>query len=193
MDIRKEINDFAADEDKPILHWLFDHYHYQSEWRIMAKSTFKRYGKLSYESNRVWAPTNEGRILYAHSQDKPISKSGELDRVVKRYIIDQIDGSGYDKTLTTDKEKVKFLKDTFYAEYSHEIVRRGELKALAEYFSGLPSCCNIAFTNFDILQLAKKWGSLPENPTERQEIKILDNWWNLLANKTLQLFRKYSV
>lgn len=63
MDIVKEINLFAAERDKPILLWLFERYHWASEWRAVAHCTFQRYGRLSYEVNRVWAPTPEGRAI----------------------------------------------------------------------------------------------------------------------------------
>jgi hypothetical protein len=67
------------------------------------------------------------------------------------------------------------------------------MKALAEYYSGLPSICNIEYRHFAILELAVKWGSIPEDATEKEEDKILENWFLFIANKTLQLFRKYKT
>jgi len=119
-----------------------------------------------------------------------MSKSSDLSKTVKRYIINNIDSSGYqDKAIEADKDKVQFLKDTFCSEFGWRVEQLGEPKALAEYFAGLPSSCTVAFMNQDILELAEKWGSLPSNYTERQAEKILENWWNLLACKTGQLFR----
>lgn len=122
-----------------------------------------------------------------------MSKSSDLDKTVKRYIIDHIDASGYDQDPQTDAEKVKFLMATFRLEYGWRAVQVGELRALTEWFQGLPSACNTAFYNSDILTLAVKWGSLPADYTDRQAEKILGNWWNLLANKTIQLSRKYGA
>jgi len=122
-----------------------------------------------------------------------MSKSSELDQKVKRYIIDCIDGSGYDVELKTTAEKIDFLRDCFEREYGHEIKRQGQQKALAEYFAGLPSCCTVAFYNTDILALAVEWGSLPENATEKQEDKILENWFSFIAAKTVQMFNGYRV
>lgn len=65
MHIRREINEFASEDDKPILHWLFDHYSMQSQWSFVARCTFDRYGTRSYEVNRIWTPTKEGLALYA--------------------------------------------------------------------------------------------------------------------------------
>lgn len=115
-----------------------------------------------------------------------------IDKLSKQYIIDHIDNSNYsDEYLAGNFQKVKFLHDTFYSEYGWAVERMGEHKALIEWFQGLPSACNIAFYNSDILNLAVEWGSLQTDATERQQQKILDNWWNLLAAKTGQLFRKY--
>ena len=82
MNIRKEIDSFAAKDDRLILHWLFNKYHMRSQWTFVATCTHERYGPLSrdggsyvlvdgevyYETNRIWAPTNEGRILYEKEQ-----------------------------------------------------------------------------------------------------------------------------
>lgn len=66
MNLRQEIDTYAAPEDKTCLHWLLDIYHWQSKWNFVAKCTRVRYGKLSYQTNHVWSPTREGRILYEH-------------------------------------------------------------------------------------------------------------------------------
>lgn len=66
MNIQNEIDKFAKEEDKPILHWLFRKYHMASQWYFVANCSWKRYGKLSYEANRVWYPSEEGKILYEH-------------------------------------------------------------------------------------------------------------------------------
>lgn len=58
---------------------------------------------------------------------------------------------------------------------------------------GLPSSFNIAFTNYDILQLAYKWGSLKETDTESRKDKIIANYFNFIAVKTFQLFKKYKI
>lgn len=65
MNIRFEIDNFAVAEDRSILHWLFDHYSLQSQWGFVTTCRHQRYGKLSYQTNRVWIPTIEGRALYA--------------------------------------------------------------------------------------------------------------------------------
>lgn len=116
----------------------------------------------------------------------------KLYKQENEYILSAIDASGYDvPEPTTNKEKVQFLYDTFHSEYAFMIERVGEYKALQEWLMGLPSSMNIEFVNYNILQLAKKWGSLPENATEKQEEKILSNYWPFMAMRIMGLFRKY--
>lgn len=122
------------------------------------------------------------------------TKGHELDKIVKTYILSHIDASAYqEQEPADDAEKIHFLYMTFQSEYGWSIPRYGLVGALREWFRGLPSACHIAFYNSDIIQLAEKWGSLPKNASEREQQKILDNYWNLIANKTAQLFRKYGA
>lgn len=68
MKIREEINRFSAGEDKPVLLWLLDRYHWASQWSFVAACTHRRCGSNSYETNRIWAPTSEGRVLYTQAE-----------------------------------------------------------------------------------------------------------------------------
>lgn len=123
-----------------------------------------------------------------------MSKSSILDQNVKQYILDSIDNSGYSDTpLLTNAERIAFLADTFQSEYGWQIKRVGQSVALREWFQGLPSSCAIAFTNYDILALAVKWGSIYEDATEKQRDAILENYFNFMATKTAQLFNGYHV
>jgi hypothetical protein len=111
------------------------------------------------------------------------------------YILNSIDGEGYGVELTTDKQKIDFVYDTFKSEYAHQIKYYGnnEQRAFKEYLAGLPSCINIEFRNFYILEMAKQWGSIPENATEKQEEKIISNWFNYIAINFFQLRAKLSL
>ena len=64
MNIRKEIDEFSAKDDRHILHWLLDRYSLDRQWPFVSTCSFERYGTQSYEANRVWSPTIEGRVLY---------------------------------------------------------------------------------------------------------------------------------
>ena len=124
-------------------------------------------------------------------KENKMSKSSILDTTVKRYLLDAVESE--DVTLTTTKDKIEFIRSRFMTEKNYEIKQSGRLLAMISWFQGLGFPGHIAFYNYDILQLAQQWGSLPANPTESQEDKILNNYWNLLANKTLQLFNGYRI
>lgn len=115
------------------------------------------------------------------------------------YILNSIDGDGYGVQLTTDKQKIDFVFNTFMSEYKYSInnglsIRKVGIQTIfADYLAGLPSCINIEFRNYYILEMAKQWGSLPENATEKQEDKILSNWFAFIATNFFQLKNKLAT
>ena len=123
-----------------------------------------------------------------------LSDRQKQNRFYEREVIDSISSEGFDvKEPKTDKEKLQFLKDTFRSEFGFQIERIGERKAFEEWISGLPSSFNIEFTNVGILKLAKKSGSLPQDATEKQEARVLENYFNFITVKTFQAFNKFKV
>lgn len=108
----------------------------------------------------------------------------------KQLVIDSIDASGYGENPKTPDEKIRFLEKTFLSEYGWAVARYGKQRAIQEWLMGLPSSIHLPFANYDILQLAKSWGTLPYNATERQEDKILSNYWKLMASTILKLFNQ---
>jgi len=111
----------------------------------------------------------------------------------EQYIINAITSEGYDVTPETVQEKLQFLYNTFYTEYNWHIHRYGEFKALSEWLQGLPSSISIVFYNYDILELAKSFGSLPDNATDKEEQKILDNYWKFMAMRIKVLWSQYKI
>ena len=170
-------------------------------------SIYKTYESLNFEDKELYR--NEA---IARARDKTMEqdkrykagkKAGQL-RPVKtakprlyareeNYILSCIDGEGYGVTLKTDSKKLQFLFDTFKSEYGWSIERYGAFKALQEWLMGLPSCCTIAFYNHDILELAREWGRLPVNATEKQEYEILEHYWAFMAMRILGLWNKYKI
>jgi len=114
----------------------------------------------------------------------------EQNNTIKKYILDCIDPEAYEVEAKTDKEKLSFLFDTFKKEKGWEIERIGINNSFKDWLQGLPSCFHIEFQNHAILKLAISWGSLPKKPTEKQEDKILENYWNFMSVKTMQLIKK---
>jgi len=88
------------------------------------------------------------------------------------------------------------LADCFKSEflYRDNLLRYGSYQnTFKEWLMGLPSCIDIAFENYRIIEIAKEWGSIPENATEKQEDVVLENWFNLIAAKTFSLFHKHGI
>ena len=115
----------------------------------------------------------------------------EIDAKIKAYFLDNIDGTGYDRELTTDKEKFTFVIECFRSEYGHEIDRQGEYAAFSDYLSALPSCLHIAFYNGEILELATEWGAATS--TEHQKDKVLEGYFSFMACKFMKFARRLDV
>ena len=95
--------------------------------------------------------------------------AAEKKAFINSYILEAIDGEGYDVNPETPKDKIVFLCDTFESEYGWRADQIGRFNAFMDWLQGLPSCFNIAFTYCDILDLAKEQGSLPVDASEKQE------------------------
>lgn len=83
MNVREEINCFSAAADRDVLLWLFGRYSMSQSWRFVATCTHARYGDQSFQTNRVWVPTDEGRALYAHMTDVPVPVAEQRDLLVE--------------------------------------------------------------------------------------------------------------
>lgn len=87
----------------------------------------------------------------------------------------------------TDKEKIDFVFKTFEDEYGNSYNKRiyqNECERLAQYLRGLPSCVNIAFTNYDIIQIGKSWGLCK---TSKAEDNFVENWFDVCAFRLIQM------
>ena len=76
------------------------------------------------------------------------------------------------------------LRERFVSEYGHMIERVGERKACAEWLQGI--AIDIPFYYEDIVKLAVEMGSIDENPTKRTEQTVIDNYWQFMAERTLE-------
>jgi hypothetical protein len=122
-----------------------------------------------------------------------MSKSSELDKKIKLYIIDSIMSEGFDANPETIPEKIKFLEETFLSEYGFNIARYGKQGAVKEWLQGLPSVVALPYMNWDIITLAVETGGLEPDHTEKQADKIIENYFNFMAAKIVQLFDGYRV
>jgi hypothetical protein len=115
---------------------------------------------------------------------------------IDQYILNAIDGEGYERTPETDQQKLLFLATTFKSEYCYpDNFRRFKTvqEVLRQWAMGAPSSFNIDYTNYDILKAAQSFGNLPETMSEKEEEKIILNWFNFIASKTLQLMNQNGI
>ena len=104
----------------------------------------------------------------------------------KRYILDTIDEVDCDDCkLTTDKDKINYIFNRFYSEYykGNIALRYGKQKAMADWLSGL--ALNLPFYYDEIIELAIAMGSIEENPSEKLQDKVIENYWEFMANVIL--------
>jgi len=95
----------------------------------------------------------------------------------------------------TDTEKMQYIADrlkseSFY-EYNVKRFHGNEQTIIADHLQGLPSWLNIPFMNYDILQLAIKWGY--NVSTEKKENAYLARYWGAVAMEIIKACRKYKV
>jgi hypothetical protein len=111
------------------------------------------------------------------------------------YILESIylDERELAKKPETNQEKLQAVVNIFKSEYDYMIKKYGMHNAFREWLAGLPSVLNIDFENYKILQLAEKWGSTPKNASEKQQDRILLNWFNFITMKFSVLCRRNKV
>ena len=111
-----------------------------------------------------------------------------------QYLLDGISFDGYGlPEPRTNKDKINLFFGVFMSEYGYNLKRMSEWDALTEWLSGLPSVIHMDFNNYDILERAKKYGSLAPGATEKDQDKLLDNYWRFMANKLIKLHNGRGV
>ena len=101
----------------------------------------------------------------------------------KRYILDTIEEWECECKPTTNEEKIKHIFDCrFYEEYynGNIALRYGKQKAMSMWLSGL--ALDLPYYYDDIVKLAVDMGSIEENPSEKLQNKVIENYWEFMAN-----------
>ena len=94
----------------------------------------------------------------------------------------------------TDKEKINYFFDCYDREFNHDYNKRyypNEQERLKNYLQGLPSCINIPFYNWDILELYKQLNGIKTLSSKKEE-SVLKYYWDKIAFTLIQLKRKYN-
>ena len=88
----------------------------------------------------------------------------ERNEKIKNYLLDAIDleGRNLDYVPLHDFEKLQEICNIFKSEYWYEENQRyyknNMYLSFANWLMGLPSCFNIDFENYKILEIAEAWG-----------------------------------
>lgn len=101
------------------------------------------------------------------------------------YILDAINNS--ENENATDKENINYFFKVFSDEYDNPYSRKCYpvlQTRIAQYIQGLPSCIDIAFTDYDIINIGKSWGCCK---TGKNEDTFIYNWFNLCAQRLIEL------
>lgn len=107
-------------------------------------------------------------------------------RVQFEYLLDCINTEQIGEDAT-DKEKIDFVFKTFEDEYGNPYNKRiypNECERLAQYLRGLPSCINIAFTDYDIIQIGKSCGFCKSSIAGA---RFVNNWFDESALRLIQM------
>lgn len=95
--------------------------------------------------------------------------------------------------LDTPEEKLQYFVGKFHREYDNKARRKtwpNLQERIAQYLTGLPSCCSIAFGNWHIGNLGEEWGMVK---TEKQKERFVNNWWRTIAFRIMQLCEHYGI
>jgi hypothetical protein len=147
--------------------------------------------------------TTKNLNLSIESEIKVLSSFKGIRGKIYPYIINAIDFEGYELTeAKTTQQLLQNLFDTFYSEkikhHDNWVAYYGNIQnAFKDWVSGLPSCFNIDFENYKILELLYEFEYLQKTSNkrfdERREDSAVENWFNFITVKTFQLFHKYEV
>jgi hypothetical protein len=95
----------------------------------------------------------------------------------------------------TDAEALKFFFDTFNEEFNFQYNKRmfpNLSERIGEYLQGLPSCCNIDYTDHNILLLGVRWGVL-SSCDDPKAGKFLENFFPVCGLRILQAAQKVGL
>ena len=124
-----------------------------------------------------------------------MSLNHKAAKLATKHILDAVDSIGFESEdyyskCTTEKAKAKFIHARFQSEYGWRVQQVGFQKAIIDWLQGL--ALPIAFYNHDILENYKLWND-KDNLTEKEEDKILSQYWAYMAMRLISLWRKHKI
>ena len=96
------------------------------------------------------------------------------------YILDFISSDEVAVASMSDKERIEFAFKMFHEEMvKNNNCRMSILSLLTDWLQGLCSTVNIAFTDYDIMQIGKMW--------KIHDPYFVENWFKNIAKKMIEL------
>ncbi|HXS59730.1 MAG TPA: hypothetical protein VN703_02840 [Candidatus Sulfopaludibacter sp.] len=120
------------------------------------------------------------------------TNTNEFKAIIAVHLFDRL--NDIENELKTPNEVAKYSYERFNGEYNHDYNKKrlpNLQNRVADYLQGLPF--QLEFENYRIIELAKKWEQLPKNADDRQEDKILNNYWNFMAFQILKFWKANSM
>lgn len=112
----------------------------------------------------------------------------QVNQFFKSILLNACDNEGYnDQVLETEKEKIQFLKDTFYSELGFRVDQVGLQKACLDWLQGLASACTIPFYNSEIIKLLENEFNVRYDTDDKCHSEV-DWYWKKAAIRLSQLF-----
>ena len=112
---------------------------------------------------------------------------------VYKFLLNAIEFEELGDVELSDREKIDYFFSEFesQANYEYNLKRLpNNQERLADWIGGLPSCIDIPFANYDVLQLVESLHEC-EIPDNKKDI-ILSNYFNHLAYMLISLKDKLS-
>ena len=104
----------------------------------------------------------------------------EYKKNYKNYILSNIDEDIEGNPISSEADKINYIFDRFNSEYGWRVNQVGKVAAMVDWLQGL--ALNIEFYNDEIINLAVRLGSIDENPSEKLQDRVIENYWNFMAN-----------
>ncbi len=96
----------------------------------------------------------------------------------REYILSTIESGINGEDLTTEDEKLRYIRNRFYSETGCHGWPR--MSAVADWLSGM--ALDIEYDDYSILELAVEMGSLDEKHSQATAQRVVENYWNFMAN-----------
>ena len=129
-----------------------------------------------------------------HTQIKRRTNSKEVKAAIQAYIISTIDTSGFTGHDGTLKTSLEIIAAEFkrVALFDNNIRYHKTYQAcFIDWLQGLPSCINIDYMNYRILELMESFG-LPL-PANKEETDGIDLFFALIYREYLSICKQNSV